>query len=62
MARLSVTYTSTITEIIDWPDDEMEYLNKENLVCNLEPSEQDHTSIEISYVKIDGELIAMPER
>ena len=40
----------------------MEYLNKENLVGNLEPSEQEHQSIEISYVKIDGKLVAMPER
>ncbi len=62
MAKLKVTYTSTITEIIDWPDDEMEYLNKESLVCNLEPQEQEHASIKIGYVEIDGKVIAIPER
>ena len=62
MARLVVTYTSTITEIVDWPDDEMEYLNKESLVCNLEPQEQEHQSLEISYVKVGGKILDLEER
>lgn len=62
MAKLVVTYTTIITEIVDWPDNEMGFLNKESLVCNLEPQEQEHTNLEISYVKVDGKILDLDER
>lgn len=36
MARLKVRYTVSVEEYIDWPDDELENLNYENLLCNCD--------------------------
>jgi hypothetical protein len=36
MAKLRVEYQVTLTEFIDWPDDELCDLNVENLKCNLD--------------------------
>lgn len=36
MPRLRVEYQVTLTEFIDWPEDEMCDLNHANLRCNLD--------------------------
>jgi hypothetical protein len=41
MAILKVIYTVTIEETIDWPDDELEDLNYDNLMANLNVDDKD---------------------
>jgi len=41
MAILKVIYTVTIEETIDWPDDELEDLNYDNLMTNLNVDDKD---------------------
>lgn len=36
MALLRVKYTMTVEQDIDWPDDELDDLNYENLMINLD--------------------------
>lgn len=36
MALLRVKYTMTVEQDIDWPDDELDDLNHENLMVNLD--------------------------
>lgn len=36
MAILRVKYTMTVEQDIDWPDDELDDLNYENLMVNLD--------------------------
>ena len=57
MAKVLVRYTATVLELIDWPDDEMEHFNEENLVCNiaeLDGDIKDFTFEEILSVKLNG--------
>lgn len=39
MALLRVKYTMTVEQDIDWPDDELDDLNYENLMVNLDQDE-----------------------
>ena len=39
MAKIRVVYTTEHTQEIDWPDDELDNLNHDNLVCRLDPDE-----------------------
>lgn len=60
MASIKVTYvqTRTLTQTIDWPEDEMEDFNPDNLECNLEPedSREDHSELYLVKVLKDGEI------
>ena len=57
MAKLKVTYTALVEEVIDWPDDEIDDLNYENLLCNLDPEASVSTIVvdEVHKVLKDGE-------
>lgn len=56
MAKIKVVYIVKVNETIDWPDDELENLNYENLECNLDPGQAENASItEIVSVKKNGE-------
>lgn len=55
MAKIRVKYTVEVEQIIDWPDDEMEFFNHDNLVANCEPN--DFTTMsrpELISVKVNG--------
>ena len=51
MAKLRVEYEVKLVEFIDWPDDEMDDLNYENLHCNLDMNK----SVECEY----GDIVYM---
>lgn len=56
MARVVVTYTAKFHQVIDWPDDELEDFNLENLECNIEPDQSDLIgNIEICDINLNGE-------
>lgn len=56
MATLRVKYTMTVEQDIDWPDDEMDDLNHENLMCNLDQDEAHEWQIDdIVEMTKDGE-------
>lgn len=53
---LSVRYTMTVEQDIDWPDDELEDLNYENLMINLDQDEAHEWQIDdIQEITKDGE-------
>lgn len=56
MATLRVKYTMTVEQDIDWPDDELDDLNHENLMCNLDQDEAHEWQIDdIVEMTKDGE-------
>ncbi len=56
MAKVKVTYTVVVTQTIDWPDDEMEDFDHDNLMLNLDPSHlnSDAEIDDIYSVKVNG--------
>lgn len=55
MAKISVEYTATVQQVINWPDDELDDLNLENIECNLDISEATNITVnEITTVKKNG--------
>ena len=55
MAKIKVTYIAEITELIEWPDDELDEFNRENLTLNLNPrNANDYDDIDIVSVKKNG--------
>ena len=57
MAKVQVVYTVEYTETMEWPDDEMDGFNHDNLVCNCDPelaSISNHNH-EIKSVSVNGE-------
>lgn len=56
MAKVKVTYVATMVETIDWPDDEMDNFNYENLCVNLDPEKAASCSpdVEIETVLVNG--------
>lgn len=58
MPKITVTYIQTrkLTQTIDWPSDEMDNFNLENLECNLEPddAQEQESEVEVHTVKLDG--------
>ena len=55
MALVTVEYTVTCKQSIEWPDDEMGIFNYENLELNLNTTEDDVLEIdEITSVKVNG--------
>ncbi len=58
MAKLTVKYTVIVYEDIDWPDDEMEFLNYESLLTNLDIEKSTEYTIEeiITVQKDDKEF------
>jgi len=56
MAKLRVVYTVQHVEYIEWPDDEMDALDYDNLMCNLDPNEAKFKDVDdIVDIKKDGE-------
>lgn len=56
MATLRVKYTMTVEQDIEWPDDEMEDLNYDNLMVNLDQDEAHEWQIDdIVEMNKDGE-------
>ncbi|WP_415912481.1 hypothetical protein [Neptuniibacter sp. QD37_11] len=56
MAKVTVEYLTRKKQVIDWPDDEMEDFNYENLQCNLDPDKAVDTGaeFEICELKVNG--------
>lgn len=55
MAIIKVKYTKTFEQTIDWPDDELENLNYDSLLCNLDLYEGiDVNEDELNYIWKDG--------
>lgn len=53
MAKVKVSFMVAMTQVIDWPDDELEDLTPGNLKVNLDPeeaqiSDYDHTILEVT--------------
>ena len=58
MAKVKVKYRVELEQIIDWPDDELDNLSHESIVCSCEPAEAqvvDH-NFELQEVTINGEI------
>jgi hypothetical protein len=57
MAKVEVEYTVKIKQIINWPDDEMEDFNYDNLCCNLDfdKGSAEYGSENVIDVKVNGE-------
>lgn len=56
MATLEVKYTVTHTEYVHWPDDELDDLNYDNLMCNINHEDaQIHEDVVILNIIKDGE-------
>lgn len=55
MAKVKVTYTATFVQTIDWPDDELEDFNYNNLECNLDYMDSSATGeLSIYEIKLNG--------
>ena len=63
MASIKVKYkqTRTLTQTINWPDDEMDNFDLANLVCNLEPdeSQEQDEETEVLVVEVNGEEVGL---
>jgi len=57
MAKVQVVYTVEYIETMDWPDDEMDGFNHDNLVCNCNPDRAsvENYNYEIKNVTVNGE-------
>ncbi len=57
MAKIYVKYTSIVVETFDWPDDEMDDFNEDNLLENIGTDLGDTEIIEKEIVKtlVNGE-------
>lgn len=55
MAVVKVRYTATFVQVINWPENELDDLNYENLECNLD-IENSHFigDMEIDRVELNG--------
>ncbi len=56
MAKVIIEFTVKFKQTLDWPDGELCEFTYDNLLCNLEPSEDDITDddFDISSVKLNG--------
>ena len=57
MAKLKVRYTIIVDQTIDWPDDEMDNLNYDNLEVNFDPRDSYSTEFQIQDIlmlRVDG--------
>lgn len=56
MAKIRVVYNVQCVQYVEWPDDEMEDFNYENLLCNLDVDEAKFKDVDdIINIKKDGE-------
>jgi hypothetical protein len=56
MAKLRVVYTVQHIEYIEWPDDELEHLDYDNLICNLDFDNAKFRDFDdVINIKKDGE-------
>jgi len=56
MIKLTIEYTVKFYQTFDWPDDEIEDLNYDTLLCNLDIEQSDEYEIEdITAMQKDGE-------
>lgn len=55
MAKVTVKYTATFMQTIDWPDDELGDFNSDNLVANIDPNKSEFTGeLEIDDLELNG--------
>jgi hypothetical protein len=55
MAKVVVTYTAKLRQVIDWPDEELDCFNLHNLEANIEIDESDVVDeIEIVDINLNG--------
>jgi hypothetical protein len=55
VAKIEVEYIVKVRQKIDWPDDEMDDFNYDNLEANLDPNDSDPVEVEnIITVKVNG--------
>ena len=55
MAKVSVKYTATFIQVIDWPDDELNDFNYKNLEYNIDPEKSQFTGdLDIDDVLVNG--------
>ena len=56
MAKVQVKFMAEMSQTIDWPDDEMEDFNYENLQCNCDPENASvvNYAFDIEQVTVDG--------
>lgn len=61
MPQVKVRYQVEVTQVIDWPDDEMDNLTAENLPCNLDPEDGNISTdtIEVLEVWVDGKSTSL---
>jgi len=53
--KITVVYTASFTQVIDWPDSEKDNLSYQNLEANLNTEKSEELCIdEISDVSVDG--------
>jgi len=55
VAKIEVEYIVKVRQKIDWPDDEMDDFNYDNLDANLDPREADPIEVQdIDSIKVNG--------
>jgi len=53
--KVKATFTATFTQTIDWPDDERDSFDYDNLMSNLDTSNASELHIEdLDFVLVDG--------
>lgn len=56
MAKVAVKYAATFIQVIDWPDDELDAFNYENLEANIDHEKSNFTGdIDIDEVELNGQ-------
>ena len=56
MAKLTVRYNVVVYETINWPDDELDDLSYDSLLCNLDiENSSEHNIEDITSIQKDGE-------
>ena len=53
MAKVIVEYTASFKQTLDWPDDELDGFNHNNLQANLSPSGDDLVSYEFEILDVN---------
>lgn len=58
MAIVTVKYSMEVTEVLEWPDNELDLLTYENLECNLNSGMRQREEIELGSItsaEVDGQ-------
>jgi hypothetical protein len=56
MAKIQVKYSVEMSQTIDWPDDELDNFNYDNLVCSCDPDKAEVVdyNFDIQQVSLNG--------